>query len=120
MEDKQKVDGVRLLAWHEHVDLEFFDESVRSPYDSENASYIRSRIREKINRASITLCLLGARTHESRWVNWELDTSRQLGKRIILMGIPQHPQAVTLPEAVRGEKWYSWDVNHLQRLIHAG
>jgi hypothetical protein len=117
MDDKKQVDGVRLLAWHDHVDLEFFDESVRVPYDSENAAYIRSRIKEKIVRASVTLCLLGPRTHESKWVDWELKTSKDLGNRIIIMGLPRHPDRMAIPASVMGYPWYIWDVNHLQRLI---
>ena len=85
MENKKQVDGIRLLTWHEHVDLEFFDESVRSAYDSDNASYIRSRIREKINRSSVTVGLLGENTWQSQWVNWELATSLELNKTVLLM-----------------------------------
>jgi MTH538 TIR-like domain (DUF1863) len=117
MEDKKQVDGVRLLSWHEHVGLEFYDESVRTAYKSENAPYVRSRIREKITRSSVTVGLLGRNTHLSEWVDWELATSLELRKTVILMGLPNGPDRLNLPPSMNGRAWHLWDVNQLQRLI---
>lgn len=117
MEDKPQVDGVRLMAWNDRFDLEFFDESVRIPYDSVNAAYIRSRIKGKIQRSSITLCLLGVKTHESKWVNWELETFIAEGNKIVLMGLPRGPGRLLLPAAVRGREWYLWNPQHLHQLL---
>jgi hypothetical protein len=114
---QKQVDGVRLLSWHKHVDVEFYDESVRVAYKSDNAPYIRSRIRERINRSSVTVCLLGQNTHLSEWVNWELATSMELKKTVIPMGLPNGPSTLYLPSAINGQRWWLWDVDHLQRLI---
>lgn len=117
MENKKQVDGVRLMAWNNNVGLEFYDESVRIAYKSENAPYIRAKIRKKIERASVTLCLLKENTHLSEWVNWELEESIAQRNRIVLMGLPGHPPRLILPSAVAGKDWYVWDPDHLQRLI---
>lgn len=117
MDNKKQVDGVRLLAWHQHVDLDFFDESVRKPYDSEDAYYIRKRITEKIRRSSVTVCFLGENTYLSKWVNWELEKSIELGKGIVLMGLPGGPLNLQLPSAVAGRTWWLWDIKKLQSLI---
>lgn len=119
MENKKQVDGVRLLAWHRHVGLEFYDESVRSPYKSENAPYIKSKIKAKIERASVALCLLGANTYKSEWVDWEMGTAIGLQKKIVLMGLPNGPSQLILPSSVRGRTWYLWDTTKLQKLIEA-
>lgn len=119
MEDKKQVDGVRLLSWHQHVDLEFYDESVRVPYNSENASYIRSKIREKITRASVTVGLLGTNTYQSHWVDWELQTSLDLGNKVILMGLPNGPDRLQLPPSVHDRSWHIWNVSALQSMIEA-
>lgn len=118
MEDKKQVDGVRLLSWHQHVDLEFYDESVRTPYDGTDAAYIRRRIREKIARSSVTLCLLGTATHKSHWVDWELRTSMEMGRRIVIMGLPNGPPQLIMPPSVRGRTWYIWDIPTLQSLLN--
>lgn len=117
MEDKKQVDGVRLMAWNENLDLDFYDESVRIAYKSEHAPYIKARIREKIKRASITLCLLKQNTYLSEWVDWELQTSIAEGKRIILMGLPGHPDRLILPPSVTGMTWYVWNSATLSDLI---
>lgn len=117
MENKKQVDGVRLLAWSKNVDLDFYDESVRVAYKSTDAAYIKGKISEKIRRASVTVCFLDKETHQSQWVNWELEKSIEFGNRIILMGLPNGPQRLTVPEAVRGHDWYLWDVHYLSKLI---
>jgi hypothetical protein len=117
MEDKKQVDGVRLLAWHEHVDLEFYDESVRVPYNSENAAYIRSKIKEKIERSSVVVALLGVNTYKSEWVDWELRTAKALGKKVVLMGLPNGPARLQLPPSVEGQTWWLWSVAELKRQI---
>ena len=117
MEDKKQVDGIRLMAWNDRFDLEFYDESVRTPYDSEDAKYIRSQIKPKINRASCTVCFVGANTHQSKWVDWELQTSIDLGKGIVLMGLPRGPDRLTLPTPVRDRDWHLWNPDLLQVLI---
>lgn len=55
VEDRPQINGLRLLAANPKFDIEFYDESVRTEIKSQNAAYIRSKIREKINRTSVTL-----------------------------------------------------------------
>ena len=117
MEDKKQVDGVRLLSWSNNHPLDFYDESVRLAYKSENAPHIKTKIRAKIERASVTLCLLGKNTYHSEWVDWELRTSIELGKSIILMGLPNGPSSLILPPSVRGQIWYLWDSHALAQGI---
>ena len=120
-EDKPQVNGLRLLAANDKFDIEFYDESLQVPIDSENAKYIKSRIKEKIDRTSVTVCLVSALTHTSAWVNWELETSLARGNKIICMGLKDGPAELTLPPLARQIKlgWYLWDHDHLARLIDA-
>jgi hypothetical protein len=74
-EDKPQVNGLRLLAANDKFDIEFYDESLQTAIDSEDAKYIKSKIREKIARTSVTVCMVSARMHTSPWVNWELEES---------------------------------------------
>ena len=120
-EDKAQVNGLRLLAANPKFDIEFYDESVRTAINSENASYVRSKIKEKIARTSVTVCMVGAETHTSQWVDWELEESITKGNKIICMGLPNGPGTLTLPEPARRLKlgWYLWDLALLQREIES-
>lgn len=59
VEDQDLVNLFRGQAKNKNTDLEFSDYSVKEPYDSTNAPYIRARIRERIAAASVTICLIG-------------------------------------------------------------
>ena len=113
-EDKDHVQGLRLLAKNPKFDIEFYDESVRTPFDSNDAEYIRRQIREKINRTTVTVCLISEDTHKSKWVNWELQVSDEKGNKIIAMALKDVERAI-LPGLIKekGLTFHSWDVDKL-------
>ena len=117
-EDKERVQGLRLLASNPNYDLEFYDESVRVAIDSKDAEYIKRKIREKIARASVTVCLVSENTHISSWVGWELEESVKNGNKIIAMALKGVGKAV-LPKLLkdRGLTFHAWNPEHLNRLI---
>lgn len=118
-EDKKQVDGLRLLAANPRFDIEFYDESVRDAIDSTNAEYIKRKIREKIGRTSVTVCLLNSETYTSPWVAWELEESYGKGNTVIFMGLPRVSGSLRVPEPGRRRSpgWYLWDVNALSQMI---
>jgi hypothetical protein len=81
--DAQTVNLLRGQAKNENNDLEFNDYSLKAPFNSERAEYIRAGIREKIRQASVTVIFISDVTHESKWVEWEARESRALGKGVI-------------------------------------
>lgn len=103
MEDIDEVNLLRAHAKNEYSDIEFNDYSVREPYDSERADYIRQKITERIERASVTVVYLSASTAQSEWVKWEVEKSLKLGKRVIAMHASDSPPA-TLPRWVSEQK----------------
>ncbi len=117
-EDKQQVQGLRLMAANDKFDIEFFDESVRTPIDSNNQEYIRRKIREKINRTSITVCLIGTETYTSDWVNWELQESFDKGNTVVAMALKGVTSAI-LPAPIKRNNvtFHGWDPDLLARLI---
>ena len=88
MEDLKLVNLFRAQAKNDNLDLEFADYSIKEPINSENAPYIKQQIKEKINQSSIVMCLIGSSTHDSSWVEWELETSHNLDK--CLIGVRLH------------------------------
>ena len=82
-EDLNDVILLRGQAKNENSDIEFNDLSVKEPYDSQRAEYIRQKIRERINQSSTTVVYLSKDTAQSKWVKWEVEKSNELGKRVI-------------------------------------
>lgn len=81
-EDRPQIQGFRLMASNPRLDIEFYDGSLQEAVDSRAGSYVRSVIREKIQRCSVVVCLIGNGTAGRDWVDWELRTAREMGKGI--------------------------------------
>jgi hypothetical protein len=82
-EDMDEVNLLRAHARNENSDIEFNDHSVREPYDSERAEYIKRKIEERISRSSTAVVYLSKNTAQSKWVKWEIEKSLELGKKVI-------------------------------------
>ncbi|MDI1267555.1 MAG: TIR domain-containing protein [Polaromonas sp.] len=82
-EDLNEINLLRGQARNENTELEFDDHSVKDAYNSANAEYIKSKIREKIDRVSVTLVYLSANAATSQWVNWEIEESARRGKGVV-------------------------------------
>ena len=82
-EDMDEVNLLRAHAKNENSDIEFNDHSVREPYDSDRAEYIKHKISERILRSSVTVVYLSDSAAQSKWVAWEVKKSLELGKKVI-------------------------------------
>src|SRR5713226_5217071 len=74
-EDLDAVNLLRGQAKNENSDIEFNDLSVKEPFDSQRAEYIKLKISERINRCSTTVVYLSSDTANSPWVSWEVGKS---------------------------------------------
>lgn len=121
VEDKNKVNGLRLLAANDKFDIEFYDESVRAEINSQNAAYVKSKILEKINRTTVTVCMISELTYTSGWVDWELEKSYEKGNTVIYMGFKDGPAQLVIPKPGRDRQavWHVWDHEKLDTLINA-
>ncbi len=54
-----------------------------SPINSENATYIKQRLRERIKNSNILLALTGIYASHSDWMKWEIETAKELGIPIV-------------------------------------
>jgi hypothetical protein len=87
-EDKQQVMGFRLMIKNPKVDIDLYDQGLQQAINSENSSYIKRVIREKIRHASVLLCLIGNGTAWRDWVDWELNSAVELGKGVCGVRLP--------------------------------
>lgn len=98
-EDKPMVELLRGQAQKEDSTVDFNDWSLRAPFDSERADYVREGIRERIRQASLTLVYVSDHTARSEWVNWEVEESVKLGKKVV--GVYQGVIPLQLPPAIK-------------------
>lgn len=96
-EDMGEVNLLRGQAKNEKNDLIFDDYSVKEAFNSKNADYIKSQIREKIDHVSVTVVYLSSSAAKSEWVNWEIEESFKRGKGVIGVYKGEQPPAVVPP-----------------------
>jgi hypothetical protein len=117
-EDLNLVNLFRGQAKNENNDLEFSDYSVKEPFDSENADYIRQEIRNLIKKVSVTLCLIGETTYKSKWVAWEIKTSAELEKGLV--GVRLHSSSKDIiPQSLIDNKAeiVDWNIKEIVQAI---
>lgn len=120
-DDTEKVNG--FLGLRNIIDnLDFFNHKLDHRINSNDENYVRKVIRvEYINPSSVTVVLIGNRTANSRWVNWEIEESKRQGKGIlgirlkdtfgtIPTGIPQDHVGDWKPDKFVG--WIEWAFEH--------
>lgn len=110
-EDLDEVNLIRGQAKNENSTLSFDDFSLREPFDSENAEYIRRGIRERIRQSSATLVYVTDQAGASKWVDWEIRESLSLGKRVFCVYKSNAPPK-TLPQAAIDNKLRVVPWNH--------
>ena len=90
-EDINDVNLLRGQAKNESSDIEFNDWSLREPFDSKRAEYIKRGIRDRIERSSVTLVYVSEHTADSKWVDWEISESVRMGKGVIAVHKGESP-----------------------------
>lgn len=117
-EDLNEVNLLRGQAKNSNSDIEFNDWSLKEPFDSQKADYIKRGIRERIRQSSVTLVYVSENTADSKWVDWEIRESLALGKRVIVMHKGEAPPS-RLPKAVTENNIpiVSWNQQELAKAI---
>jgi hypothetical protein len=123
-DDRYQVNGFRSMLANPMVyPLNHRDTSVKHDYSEFGNQEIKNQILRKIQQSNVTVCLISQKTKNSDWVNWELEQSRRLGKRIVGIILKDQP-VVTLqgcPEfftRYQAFKVYKWDSpENLRRYI---
>jgi len=117
-EDLNEVNLLRGQAKNENADIEFNDWSLKEPFDSKKADYIKRGIRERIRQSSVTVVYVSNKTAGSKWVNWEVRESLAIGKGVLAMHKGSSPPS-TLPKAITENKIpiVPWNQKELAKAI---
>lgn len=117
-EDLSEVNMLRGQAKNQNSEIEFNDWSLKEPFDSEKAEYIKRGIRERIRQCSVTVVYVSDKTAGSKWVDWEIRESIAMGKGVVAMHKGDRPPA-RLPKAVTENKVpvVLWNQKELSKAI---
>ena len=116
-EDLEIVNLFRGQAKNKSSDLEFADYSVREPYNSSNANYIKQQIATKISASSLTMCLYGPSTYTSSWVDWELNKSLELSKPIMGVYLYSDGRIRYYPAPLQDHPRVGWDIEEIVKTM---
>lgn len=116
-EDEDFVNLLRGQAKDPDSKLEFNDWSLREPFDSERAEYIRSGIRERIRQSSATLVYLSEHSADSRWVDWEIRESLALGKKVVCVYQRSPPARIPPAATELGLTCVPWQHEAIMRAL---
>ena len=116
-EDLNVVNLFRGQSKGEYSDLEFADYSIKEPFDSRNADYIARGITDQLRLVRVTVCLYGPTTHTSKWVDWELRKSVELGEPIMGVCLYGGGQVRYYPAALEGWPRVNWNAQDIVRTM---
>jgi hypothetical protein len=112
--DRNKAKGFNLLRWNKNVEADFIGRHLLDPVNSENEAYIRSKIAEQLKGTSVTVVLVGGKTCNSTWVEYEIEKSVEKGNGILairLDGNAALPKGSPVHDALKdaGAEIIDWD-----------
>ena len=115
-DDAASVAHVDAWGANQNDDLATYNRRGGVPIDSSTAESIKRALRDKIDRAIVLVCVIGATTSQDPWVNWELDYAKSTGK--YLLGVlldPDNTKPRALVEA--GAVFTSYDEADIKEAI---
>lgn len=83
------------MIGNEYVGAMAYDESLKDPVKSLRAEYVRSKLEDMINRASLAILLVSDNSWRDPrgWLEWEMTTAWNLRKQIRAMKFKNAPYA---------------------------
>jgi hypothetical protein len=117
-DDRMRAKGFRLMRFNPNVEVDFFDRHLLDPVASRDPAYIRRCINERMRGTSVTVVLIGSKTRESEWVDYEIRRTLEEGKGLVgirLKGLDESISPSRLIEA--GADVIDWDPSGFNEAI---
>ncbi len=115
IEDQPQVKGFRLMAKNPNLELDFRDRSLDEVINSQNKSYIKQELRQRLRRATILVCLIGNATAWRDWVEWEIETAYEL--KMGVCGVHLKGSHGRPPPKLKGAPIAAWNVKDIVAVI---
>lgn len=96
-----------------------YEESTKDdPINSENETYIKRRLSDKISSSDVILALAGIYASHSSWMQWELDKAIELNIPIIGV-IPRGQERISSIVSTRSVTDVRWNTESIVKAIRA-
>lgn len=106
----------KLLENRGYFNVQFEEATPDVPINSDNAYYIRQRLKQKILNSDVVLGIAGIYASHSEWMKWELDKALELGKPIIGV-VPHGAERVSTVVSLRANKVVRWNTESIVEAI---
>ena len=101
-----------LLNNRGYFKVQFEEASPTEPINSENATYIKQRLKQKIKNSDIVLGIAAIYASYSEWMTWELDTA--VNNDIPIVGvIPRGQERISQVVASRSKVNIKWNTESI-------
>lgn len=105
-----------LLENRGYFSVQFEEATPDVPINSENASYIKQRLRQKISNSDVVLGIAGVYASYSDWMTWELDKALELDKPIIGV-VPRGAERISTVVSSRAKEVVRWNTESIVTAI---
>lgn len=105
-----------LLENRGYFNVQFEEATPDVPINSDNAYYIRQRLKQKILNSDVVLGIAGIYASYSEWMVWELDKALELGKPIIGV-VPRGAERVSTVVSSRANEVVRWNTDSIVEAI---
>lgn len=105
-----------LLENRGYFNVQFEEATPDVPINSENASYIKQRLRQKISNSDVVLGIAGVYASYSDWMTWELDKALELDKPIIGV-VPRGAERISTVVSSRAKEVVRWNTESIVAAI---
>ncbi|MBN2348620.1 MAG: TIR domain-containing protein [Bacteroidales bacterium] len=82
-EDDEHIQNLKDLLDKKGYQLKNSSIDSTKPNQASNEDYIKQLLKDRISWAGVMVVLVGPKTCQSEWVNWEIEQANKQGKRII-------------------------------------
>jgi hypothetical protein len=105
-----------LLENRGYLNVQFEEATPDVPINSDNASYIRKRLKQKISNSDVVLGIAGIYASYSEWMTWELDKALELRKPIIGV-VPRGAERISTVVSSRANEVVRWNTESIVAAI---
>jgi hypothetical protein len=116
-DDLHKARLLRGIIQDELPRVEVIDCPSKPAFASRSGDQFRLMVRETIRRSQVVVCLIGAGTAKSRWIDWEINTADALNKGVV--GVRMDAWRLEIPSALSNcyAEMVGWEPYNIARAI---